>query len=126
MAFKPFVNPTHSDWDTKITHATLAINTAKQESTKASPFEIVYGRQPEFPNERQFPWPPEDKESLQHFLRRITRLRKKIQWRLVIQQRQVKSRYDKNRKKSPIFSVGDLVLVARALRFPHLTQKIVA
>ena len=50
MAFKPFVNPTHSDWDTKITHATLAINTAKQESTKASPFEIVYGRQPEFPN----------------------------------------------------------------------------
>ena len=87
MAFKPFVNPTQSDWDTKITHATLAINTAKQESTKASPFEIVYGRQPEFPNERQFPWPPEDKESLQHFLRRITRLRKKIQWRLVIQQR---------------------------------------
>ena len=50
MAFKPFVNPTQSDWDTKITHATLAINTAKQESTKASPFEIVYGRQPEFPN----------------------------------------------------------------------------
>jgi transposase InsO family protein len=63
LAFMAYVNSSHSNWDTEVSNATLAINTTKQASTEVTPFEVVYGRQPEFPNERQFPWPSTRSES---------------------------------------------------------------
>jgi hypothetical protein len=52
LAFMACVNSSHSNWDTKVSNATLAINTTKQASAEVTPFEVVYGRQPKFPNER--------------------------------------------------------------------------
>ncbi|KZS04739.1 Uncharacterized protein APZ42_032245 [Daphnia magna] len=51
MALKAFVNTRHTDWDEKIVDAVIAINTAKQEATEATPFEVVYGRSAELSHE---------------------------------------------------------------------------
>ncbi|EFX70822.1 hypothetical protein DAPPUDRAFT_256614 [Daphnia pulex] len=40
MAFKAYVNPTHTNSQTKITNSTLAINTTKQASTEVTLFEV--------------------------------------------------------------------------------------
>lgn len=124
MAFKAYVNSTHTNWDTKVSNATLAINTAKQASTEVTLFEVVYGRQPEFPNERQFPWPSTRSESFQHFQNRVSRFRREVREKLINKQKNMKKNYGQKRKRPPTFAVGDLVLVARIVRSPHLTQKL--
>ena len=40
-----YVNENHSDWDLFLQQVTFAYNTAVQESTRLSPFRIVYGRE---------------------------------------------------------------------------------
>ncbi|KZR96989.1 Uncharacterized protein APZ42_008364 [Daphnia magna] len=124
LVMKAFVNSTHTNWDTKVSNATLAINTAKQASTEVTPFEVVYGRLPEFPNERQFPWPSTRSESFKHFQNRVSRFRREVREKLINKQKNMKKNYDQKRKRPPTFAVGDLVLVARIVRSPHLTQKL--
>ena len=41
---KVYVSEDHRDWDELVPHITFCINTAKQETTKYTPFELVYGR----------------------------------------------------------------------------------
>lgn len=71
MAFKAYVNPTHTNSQTKIPNSTLAVNTTKQISTEVTLFEVVYERQLKFPIERQFLWPSTNNESFWHFQNRI-------------------------------------------------------
>ncbi|KZS11898.1 putative Histone-lysine N-methyltransferase NSD2 [Daphnia magna] len=43
---RSYVNLHHNDWNLHIPMATLAINSARQSTTKRSPFELVYGKTP--------------------------------------------------------------------------------
>lgn len=114
MAFKAYVNESHTNWDLNIPEATLAINTARHESSKNTPFEVVYGRRSEFPHERQFPW-PSTRRIVNHrkFLRRILRFRQEVRKNLLKQQAAVKKRHDSNVRKTHKFKNGGLVLVTR-------------
>ena len=87
MAFKAFVNTKHTDWDEKIVDAVVAINTAKQDATEATPFEIVYGRPAELPHERLFAWPETEVEHHQDFLKRVADFREEVHERLKIKQK---------------------------------------
>lgn len=46
-----YTNTEQTDWCQYISHVTFAYNTAKQETTKYSPFMLVYGREPVLPTE---------------------------------------------------------------------------
>lgn len=124
MALKAFVNTRHTDWDEKIVDAVIAINTAKQEATEATPFEVVYGRSAELSHERLFPWPESKMERHQDFLKRVADFRTEIHTRLQEKQAKLKNRTDKNRRKQQLFQPGDLVLVARTIRKTRLTKKL--
>ncbi|KZR97561.1 Uncharacterized protein APZ42_007487, partial [Daphnia magna] len=124
MALKAFVNTRHTDWDEKIVDAVIAINTAKQEATEATPFEVVYGRSSELSHERLFPWPESKMERHQDFLKRVADFRTEIHTRLQEKQAKLKNRTDKNRRKQQLFQPGDLVLVARTIRKTRLTKKL--
>ena len=41
-----FCSDRHSTWDTHLDAFTFAYNTSRQESTKYSPFELMFGRKP--------------------------------------------------------------------------------
>jgi hypothetical protein len=43
-AIAGFISPNHRDWDERLSDAVSAINSAKQSTTKHSPFQLVYGR----------------------------------------------------------------------------------
>ena len=124
IAFKAFVNTKHTNWDEKIVNAVVAINTAKQDATEATPFEIVYGRLAELPHERLFPWPATEVERHQDFLERVADFRTEIHERLKSKQQKVKARVDRKRKDPRQYAPGDLVLVARTIRKPKLTKKL--
>ena len=124
MAIKAFVNTKHTNWDEKIVDAVVAINTAKQDATEATPFEIVYGRLAELPHERLFPWPATEVERHQDFLERVADFRTEIHERLKSKQQKVKARVDRKRKDPQQYAPGDLVLVARTIRKPKLTKKL--
>jgi hypothetical protein len=124
MAFKAFVNTTHTYWDEKIVDAVIAINTAKQEATEVTPFEVVYGRSAELPHERLFPWPEWEIERHQDFLKRFADFRTTIHTRLQEKQVKLKNRTDKKRRKQRLYQPGDLFLVARNIRKTKLTKKL--
>lgn len=124
MALKAFVNTRHTDWDEKIVDAVIAINTAKQEATEVTPFEIVYGRSAELPHERMFPWPESETERHEDFLKRVADFRTEIHTRLQEKQVKLKDRTDKKRQKQRLYQPGDLVLVARTIRKIKLTKKL--
>ena len=44
-----YVERKHENWDETLPHITFAYNSAKQESTKPSPFELIYARNPLLP-----------------------------------------------------------------------------
>lgn len=50
-----YVDQDHSNWDDALAGSTFAYNTAIQESTKASPFYLIYGRDPFAPMDRVLP-----------------------------------------------------------------------
>ena len=122
-ALAPYLNSRHTDWDTKLTDAVFAINTARQSATQESPFLLVYGREPNAPADNLFPWPAEKPESTRAFVRRVNRLRKTVRHVLLAKQRKTKKRVDATRQRAPEYAPGDLVLVRRNLSKKGLTKK---
>jgi hypothetical protein len=49
IAISHYVSSDHKDWDELVPYITWCINTSKQETTKLSPFHLLYGRPPIFP-----------------------------------------------------------------------------
>lgn len=50
-----YVNDLHNDWDTKLPFMLFAYRTALHETTKKTPFFLVYGREARLPIELDFP-----------------------------------------------------------------------
>lgn len=62
---KAYVNIQQDDWDEHLPAATLCINTARQSTTKFTPFELVHGRVATLSHQSCFVWPPSTSDSLQ-------------------------------------------------------------
>ena len=116
MALKAYIDKNQRNWDELLPGAVMAINTAKQSSTGLTPFEIIYGRKADLPHERLFPWPAEEEEPHDDFVKRLTKLKQSVRDRLKKQQRSLKEKIDKKRKKAREYKSGDLVLVARDIQ----------
>jgi len=112
-----YVNPYHDDWDQYLYMAEFAINNSKQESTKQTPFYLVYGHHPHTPvtlTTRQFTdRVPAAQRFLQNYADRTQHAKDCIR---LAQERQ-KKQADKSRR--PVsYKVGDMVLLStRNLKF---------
>ena len=51
QATKVYVSADHKDWDELVPYITFCINTSKQETTRFTPFELLYGRPAVFPQD---------------------------------------------------------------------------
>ena len=124
LALAAYVNADHTDWDFHLPAAVFAINTARQSTTEVTPFQMVYGRLPHTALENEFPWPESAPETYERFVERVQALRKSA--RIVIQQKQEKTRLLVNRRRRVVEDLhqGELVLVRRNLKKKDRTKKL--
>ena len=54
QAIKSYVSIDHRVWDELVPYITFCINSSKQETTKLSPFELLYGRPAVMPQDFNF------------------------------------------------------------------------
>ncbi len=121
---KSFINVDQNNWDEHLPSATLCINTAKQSSTRCSPFELVYGRPATMPHQLAFSWPSSRPLSHRAFVRRVIKWRTTARRLIEESQRKSKLQYDKCHRHATRFERGDLVLVARRIRITGKTEKL--
>lgn len=121
---KCFVNADHTDWDEHLPFATLCINTARQSSTKRTPFELVHGRTAVLSHQSSFSWPPTSPFSLHKFLRRLRRWRVSARKLILASQTKSKKRYDHLHRSAQTFRHGELVLVTRKAASKGKTKKL--
>jgi hypothetical protein len=118
-----FIAPHHRDWDERLSDAVSAINSAKQSTTKHSPFQLVYGRIPNRPDNNLFEWPEDAPVSRKKFIKRVEQLRKVARLNIIRRQDKTKLLCDARRKASKPYHQGDLVLVRRMLKKKGFTKK---
>jgi hypothetical protein len=123
-ALAAYVNFDHTDWDLHIPEAIFAINTAKQETTKISPYELVFGHTAVTSTELAFPWPKEEAKRTEDFFRKVWRWRKVAREMIVRQQAKSKREADRYVSPGPTYRRGDLVVVYKKRRGVGLTKKL--
>jgi hypothetical protein len=114
------------EWDELVPAALFAYRTARQETTKHTPFYLLYGREPTYPVEstvETYPHEIPTEEDLSDVLLRRTfqlygplvEARSQARTNILREQKRQKRRYDKNVKPQEI-QEGDLVLLYRSAR----------
>ena len=103
-----FVNDDHDNWDEQLSQVAFAYNTSVQESSKRSPFVMVYGREVRFPFEY-----PGNNDDLTKEKKDIFELRESVRLILQREQQRYKEREDLNRKPFS-YNINDYV----KLRYP--------
>ena len=138
QAIKSYVSIDHKDWDKLVPYITFCINTSKQETTKLSPFELLYGRPAILPQDLVLSFDGfESIDSCNEYVRQVHSWLNKAR---EIAKNRVSSTYIKesnrfNGKRIHLrFNVGDFVylwsppsqhhVVGRSARKPNLTTKL--
>ena len=120
---KNYVNFSHTDWDKNLPWAVLCVNSAKQSSTKFTPFELVHGRTPRLPHESILPEAPPDQFSPEELLDRVRIWRRTASDFIINAQEKYKARHDSTHDDARVYQPGSLVLVRRELRTKGVTKK---
>ena len=135
------VEQSGKDWDKQLPYVLFAYRTSSQESTKASPFFLLYGRNPKLPTTAALN-PPVDRVTLNladyqtEVAIRMSNAWESAKAAIKRAQKQQKTQYDK-RAKDPNVSVGDTVFVyfpakksgraykfARPFQGPYLVKQV--
>ena len=135
------VEQSGKDWDKQLPYVLFAYRTSCQESTKASPFFLLYGRDPKLPTTAALN-PPVDRVELNladyqtEVAIRMSNAWESAKVAIKKAQKQQKTQYDK-RARDPKLSVGDAVFVyfpakksgkaykfARPFQGPYVVQKL--
>ena len=124
-----YVDEYHSNWDVLLPIVTFAYNTARQDSTKFSPFELIYGRKPALPLDialLQSESAELDKDELLDTIRRNwTKIREYARLASQETKKQMKTAFDQN--ANPIsYAVNDYVLLRDETTSTGLAKKLTA
>ena len=117
-----YVNTPQTDWDEYLPQVTFAYNTARQESTKITPFELLYGRLAILPTEAQLAEPIET-EFVIKTKEQITVIREQAKANIISQQVKDKRRYD-GKHRHIEYQVGQKVKVYNPERHVGKTDKL--
>ncbi|RWS02907.1 reverse ribonuclease integrase-like protein [Dinothrombium tinctorium] len=111
-----YVNANCTDWDDLLPFVQFAINSAKQDTTRFSPYYILYGRHPLLISEIGF---LQLSESVQSPVEYVNQLRETLQTTNSIVQENISARQEQNavnynkNKTEVSFKVGDKVLIKK-------------
>ena len=112
------VNNDKDDWDEQLPHALLAYRVSKQSSTGATPFEMLYGRDPRLPlgvEPKKLETKPTHGPAkyLEDLKKRQNNMRKIVMERIEQSQKKQKRCYDSRNRacRSKDFTIGDTVLL---------------
>jgi len=127
---KCFVNDHHNDWDLFLQQLCCAFNTSINETTKRTPFEILYGKEFVFPLDCQSNMIPNkeiDKKLIDQYIETIKQNKEKLS-QIVNEQTNKsvsaqKRYYDKTIREKNKFKVGDLVLLENFQKRVEHTSK---
>ncbi|KAK9679716.1 Integrase zinc binding domain [Popillia japonica] len=140
-----YTSTSQKDWDAFLPHCVFAYNTTIQESTRFTPFKLVYGRDPVLPDEAQllqemftnYGVQTQDtvlrireqaQKNIQHQQQRDKerydkKQREQAQKNIQRQQQRDKERYDKKHREVS-FNIGDKVKVRTPLRQVGKSEKL--
>ena len=107
-----FVNEYHDDWDLYLDAVAFAYNTSVHESTKFSPFEVIYGHRVNYPGERLDA--PTHVGSFNEYIEdlrtRLLHIRELTRQANDAARRKMKRNYN-SKRKNKTYSIGQLVLI---------------
>ena len=104
---RSFVRPSLNDWDIHLPCCEFAMNNAFNESIRATPFYLNYGRHPKSPTDFAFKSPVEPSESFPAKMKESLERAKDCM--RIAQERQ--SRYASKKRRDLEFQVGDIVML---------------
>ena len=121
-----YCNENQTDWDVAIPYITFAYNTSVQQSTKYSPFELLYGKEATFPAEVALHKPTSGVPNVdEHFKQRSTYLKKarELAVKNIEASQERNARYYNKRHREADFKSGQLVLVHSPRRYKDRAEK---
>lgn len=120
-----YVDVEHKTWDEVLPYVTFAYNTAIQETTHMTPFELVYGRQPTTMLDAMLPHVEDDdlNADVQEYLQRAEEARQLARVRITDQQLVDAGRYNLRRRDAE-YHPGDRVWVWTPIRRRGLSEKL--
>ena len=121
------VNSNQKNWDSMIPYALWAYRTAVHNTTKETPYFLVYGRDPVNPIDvRIRQWVethPEMSEFTQTTVNRLAEARDRVIKTTQLKKEEMKKKYDRNRQDNP-FNRGDLVWLKNNKKTPTENRKL--
>lgn len=119
-----YVDIEHKNWDEILPYITFAYNTAKQETTRMTPFSLVHGREVRTMLDAMLPHECDDNEtSADAFTQRAEEARQLARLRIYQQQEYDAGRY--NQRHTPVtYETGDRVWVWTPVRRRGLSEKL--
>lgn len=120
-----YIDVNHKTWDEILPYATFAYNTAVQETTRFTPFELVYGRQVTTTLDAMLPVDNSDTtdENIENLTERAEEARQLARIRIRTQQGIDARRYNMGRRNVE-YQPGDLVWVWTPVRRRGLSEKL--
>ncbi|UYV64450.1 hypothetical protein LAZ67_3000767, partial [Cordylochernes scorpioides] len=120
-----YVSVEQKDWDVILPYVTFAYNTAKQDTTGFTPFELIHGREAETTVDTLFPNPHEDlqEDYSQRIASRVEETRQLARLETLKAQEKDKARYD-SKHEAMDYDVGDLVWIFIPIRKVGLSEKL--
>lgn len=110
-----YVSSTHKDWDDFIDLITFAYNTSVQETTKSTPFMLIYGREATLPIDVSLLQGLEISEDAAEVVRRLNEARRLVVDRVKKAQEKQKARFDSGRREVR-YNPGQWVKIHSPLR----------
>ncbi|UYV64560.1 K02A2.6-like [Cordylochernes scorpioides] len=120
-----YVSVEQKDWDVILPYVTFAYNTAKQDTTGFTPFELIHGRESETTVDTLFPNPHEDlqEDYSQRIASRVEETRQLARLETLKAQEKDKARYD-SKHEAMDYNIGDLVWIFIPIRKVGLSEKV--
>jgi hypothetical protein len=117
-----YTNTPQTDWDEYLPHVTFAYNTSRQDTTKFSPFMLVYGREPVLPTEANLLEPKQTIDA-NEIREKALAVRSLAAQNIRDRQEKDKDRYD-NKHRNIEFQVGDKVKIFTPVRKVGRSEKL--
>lgn len=117
-----YVSTNQKDWDTFVPLVTFAYNTAPQETTKETPFFLIYGRSARLPIDIAL-GVNSTEENVQETLEKLSKTRKEVLKQIESEQLRQKNKYDVGRRHVE-YKVGEKVMVYTPIRKVGKSEKL--
>jgi len=123
-----FIDRTQEDWDLHLPFAVFSTNIHMNETTKFSPFEVIYGRVPKLPIDSVLSYSPKlhflDLDLYSHEVKKhFAYALRIVQQNIYENQDKYKEFYDRS-KHNVEYAVGDLILKESQVRKPGISKKL--